>query len=346
MKKDTNGFSIVEFIIAMGLSMLVLSGVISIYIANKTSTNTQNAIALLQNNGRYASFITNKHLRMAGYQGCINPNNLSINNIVKPSSAHFDKIDFTEQVNGYSGQSDGTFSPTLPSYLQSANIKANTDVIEVRYAEDLGIRLSMNMPNVNSALVLTDADGDGDLREGIAQGDVFLITDCETGDIAAAGGNANAASISINASQNTTVSLSKAYTTNARIYQLRYFAFYIKDTGRVNNSGAIIYGLYQMDIEGAETEIADGVEDFQLQYGIDTTSNGSADTFYDANTTNASNLWQQVMSIKVNRLLNSINEIDSEKRAYFFNGDTYTSSDRLIRREWSNFISLRNRSFP
>ena len=226
------------------------------------------------------------------------------------------------------------------------NIKPNTDVIEIRYFDDLGIRLQSNMSNSNSAINLIDTDGDGDKREGIAQNDIFVITDCETGDIASAGGNVNASSISVNASTNTTVSLSKSYTTDARIYQMRYFAFYIKDTGRVNSSEAIIYGLFQMDINGAETEISDGVENLKFQYGLDTTNSGSADTFYEASMVNALNQWSQVMSLKVNRLLNSINEVDNQNRPYFFNGVLIPSNDRLIRREWANFISLRNRSFP
>lgn len=104
MNKNLNmpGFSIIEFLIAMSIGMIVIGGVISVYITNKTSSNIQNAKALLQNNGRYISYITNKHLRMAAYQGCINSNNMAINNIVSPSNTNYEKIDFTHPIKGYS----------------------------------------------------------------------------------------------------------------------------------------------------------------------------------------------------------------------------------------------------
>lgn len=340
------GFSITEFLVAMALGLIVSSGVISVYSANKTSSNIQNGLANIQNNGRFATHFTNRHIRMAGYQGCINPGNMSVTNIVSNSNANYDKINFSNPVFGYEALGGGAYSPSLPSYLQSANLKPDSDVIEVRYAEDLGIRLAHNMPNTNSALILLDTDGDGDLREGIAQNDIIFITDCESGDIASAGGNERASSISINASGNTTNALSKLYTTDARIYRYQYYVFYIKDTGRVNQSGDIIYGLYMTDVKGNESEIAEGVENLQIEYGIDTSNNGSADTYLSANAINAANQWQDVKSVKMNRLLNSIEQVDTEKRSYQFNNNTVSSTTRLIRRNWNNYITIRNRSFP
>ncbi len=332
----------VEFLVAITLGALVLTGLVTVFMGNKTSYNVQEGLARLQENGRYSTYYMNRILRMAGYQGCVNTNNLNLTNIVKnPSSA----AQFDNPVFGYEGSS-GTWSPALPANLAAANVKPGTDVIEVRFATDLGIRLSNNMANPNAALVLADPDGDGDEREGIKQDDVFIITDCEIGDIAAAGGNENAASISVAASNNTTVTLSKAYTTRAKILRYDYFVFYIKNTGRTNLVGDPIYALVAQDISGNEFELADGVDDLQITYGVDTNNDGSANSYMTADAVNGGNNWDNVLSMQVKKLMTTVESVNTVSQTYTFDGTTTTPADRVLRREWSNHVSIRNRSFP
>ena len=335
-------FSLVEFMISITIGSILTLGLIGIYNSSKKNYLVQEGLARLQENGRYTTYYLNKQIRMAGYQGCINSNNLVLNNIVKNPSS---QTTFDNPLVGYDASS-GSWSPSLPAHLTAANIKPGTDVIEIRYATDLGIRLLHAMPNEHSALVLDDPDGDGNQREGIAQDDIIMITDCEIGDIAAAGGNENANSISIAASNNTTTALSKAYDTDAKVLRYNYLAIYVKDSGRTNSNGETIFSLAAQDSSGNEFILADGVEDLQLTYGVDTNNDGTADSFLTAIDINNNNQWNDVLNVRVEQLLNSIENVSSEGQNYQFNGATQNADDRLLRRHWHSVISIRNRNFP
>lgn len=336
------GFSLVEFMIAISISTFIILGLLSVYSSGKQTYVVQEGLGRLQENGRFTTHYMNKTIRMAGYQGCVSSQNMDINNIVSNPSA---VVDFNNAVFGYNG-SGGTWSPNLPAHLTDLNIKPNTDVIEIWEADDRNIRLSLDMANPNAAIVLADPDGDGDHREGIDQDDIFVITDCEIGDMAAAAGTANATSIAVSSARNTTVTLSKAYTTNARIFKLKYTAFYIKDTGRTNVNGAIIYALVARDVDGNELELADGVEDLKVSYGIDTDGDGTADTYLGADSVDATDDWANVLTVRTAKLLNTIEDVSPIPQAYTFEGVNTTPTDRQLRREWTNIISIRNRNFP
>lgn len=337
-----HGFTLVEFMIAITLSTFIILGLLSVYSSGKKTYVVQEGLARLQENGRFTTHYMNKIIRMAGYQGCVSSQNLTLRNIVAAPSP---VMNFDNAVLGYDA-TGATWTPNLPAYLNGLDIKEGTDVIEVWQTTDLNIRLSADMANPNAAIVLADPDGDGDHREGIAQDDIFVITDCEVGDIAAAGGNEVAISIAVAASNNTSVSLSKAYTTDAKVLRFDYTAFYIKDTGRTNANGNIIYALVARDIDGNELELADGVEDLQITYGIDTDDDGTADTYQTANTVDAADNWDNVLTVRTAKLLNTVEDVSPAPQSYSFEGTDYDPDDRLLRREWTNLISLRNRNFP
>lgn len=337
-----HGFTLVEFMIAITLSTFIILGLLSVYSSGKKTYVVQEGLARLQENGRFTTHYMNKIIRMAGYQGCVSSQNLTLRNIVAAPSP---VMNFDNAVLGYDATGT-TWTPNLPAYLNGLDIKEGTDVIEVWQTTDLNIRLSADMANPNAAIVLADPDGDGDHREGIAQDDIFVITDCEVGDIAAAGGNEVAISIAVAASNNTSVSLSKAYTTDAKVLRFDYTAFYIKDTGRTNANGNIIYALVARDIDGNELELADGVEDLQITYGIDTDDDGTADTYQTANTVDAADNWDNVLTVRTAKLLNTVEDVSPAPQSYSFEGTDYEPDDRLLRREWTNLISLRNRNFP
>lgn len=337
-----SGFSLIEFMIAITLGSILTLGIVAMYSSSKQNYTVQEGLARLQENGRYTTYYIGKHLRMAGYQGCINSNNLTINNIVKNPTS---QMEFDNPLSGYEASAN-SWTPALPAHLVSANVKPGTDVIEIRYATDLTIRLDHDMPNTNSALVLQDTDGDGNLREGIAQDDIFMITDCEVGDIAAAGGNQNAASISVSASNNNSTSLSKAYTMDSKILRFDYIAVYVKDSGRTNLQGDPIFSLATQDISGNETILADGVEDIQVLYGIDTDNDGTADTYLDAATVESNDQWNDVLNVRIEKLLSSIDNVSNAGQNYMFNGEQHSADDRLLRRHWHSVISIRNRNFP
>lgn len=328
------GFSIIELMISITLGAIIIGTVVQIYLSNKTTNQIQEGLARVQENGRFANYILTHDIRMAGYSGCGNTSKLELTSRV----AGVDSLtDFNIPLKGYEGTS-GSYSPTLPTYLPSTPAP-NTDVIELRESDFLDVQLRREMQNPNNPVLVYD-------RLGIQPGEIVLITDCEVGDIFIAGASSSAAAITHTNSENTTNDLSIPYLTNAKIMRFFYYAYYVKDSGRTNANGEVINSLYRLNIQGAEEELIEGVERFEVTYGVDTDANLSADTYQNAADVEASNNWGNVISVNINLLLASTENINDKPQSYEFLGTTITPTDRKLRRQWNIFINIRNRGLP
>jgi type IV pilus assembly protein PilW len=66
------GLTLVEIMVAVALSVILLTGVIQIFVGSKATYRLQDNIARLQENGRFALDFLTRDVRMAGYRGCTN----------------------------------------------------------------------------------------------------------------------------------------------------------------------------------------------------------------------------------------------------------------------------------
>lgn len=66
------GFSLVELMVAIALSLFLLLGVSTIYFDSKGSYRAQDSLARVQENARFALLYMGRKLRMAGNLGCVN----------------------------------------------------------------------------------------------------------------------------------------------------------------------------------------------------------------------------------------------------------------------------------
>jgi len=72
---DVAGFSLIELMVALTLGLLLSVGMVTLFGATSTTNKVQDALARLQENGRYAVTRINDDLRMAGAQYCGNASN-------------------------------------------------------------------------------------------------------------------------------------------------------------------------------------------------------------------------------------------------------------------------------
>lgn len=334
MNSRQKGFSIVEFMIAITLGMLLIATVGQIYLSNRTSNIIQEGLARLQENGRYAHYMLANDLRMAGYHGCGQQSQMEVTNLV-PSQPNLSEFD--TPLKGYDGNGS-TFSPALPSYL-TALADNRSDVLEIRMASNQGVNLREDMTRKNTPILVYD-------RLGIQAGEVIMVTDCSVADIFIAGANSNAVAITHTVSNNLSNDLSIPYLTNAQVMRFLYYAYYIKDSGRSNSDGEPIYSLYRLNISGTEEEIAEGVERMDVSYGVDTNGDHSIDSYKTAAEVEAANQWNSVIGVNINLLMATTENVNTKIQSYRYNGATITPSDRKLRREWNIFVTLRNRGLP
>ncbi len=331
----SSGMSLVELMIAVALGIIITGGLIEIFINNKLTYRVQDGLARLQENGRYAHYYLSKEIRMAGYGSCGSLKTLvpAIQAKVVPPNFAF-SID--DVITGHDGNADGTWSPALPPTLATV-VAPGTDVIGLHSASRYSVTLKKPMVQPNVALIVED-------RIDIQQDDVILICDSDTADIFFVTNVMNAESISHGSNGNWTPNLSKAYQTDARVMKIESSVFYLKDTGRVNITGQPILALVFQDLNGVESELVEGVEEMQITYGVDSSGDLVADTYQTATTIDAANNWANVMSVRLSLLLNTIEEVNPQQQQFTYNGNTATPGDRMLRRQWDYFITLRNRT--
>ena len=328
------GFSIIEFLIAMTLGTLLVATVSSVYISNKSTFRVQEGLARLQENARFTTYFLNHELRMVGFQGCGGQNFVTMNNLIK---APTNTLLYDTPLFGFDGLTS-SFSPVLSSNL-TGKVAPDTDAIEIRMATNTNVQLKDDMNLANNPILVYD-------RLGIQAGEVVMISNCHVGDIFIAGGNTNATSITHTVTNNTSNSLSTAYTAGAQVMRYIYHAFYIKNTGRTNADGQPVYALIRQDVNGNEVEIVEGIEQMRVRYGVDTNDDKTADVYQTATEVNSGNNWNNVISIKLNLLFATVENVQNTPQTYQFNGETITPTDRKLRREWQSVISIRNRALP
>ena len=64
------GFSLVEIMVALGISLFILAGIGYVYTNSKQTYRVQDQLSRLQENGRLAFEYLTRDIRMAGYWGC------------------------------------------------------------------------------------------------------------------------------------------------------------------------------------------------------------------------------------------------------------------------------------
>lgn len=65
------GFSLVELMVAVTIGLIILAAVSGIFVTSKSTYNTTDSLARLQENARFAVHYLSRDIRMAGFAGCL-----------------------------------------------------------------------------------------------------------------------------------------------------------------------------------------------------------------------------------------------------------------------------------
>lgn len=195
MKKQ-NGFTLVEIMIALVLGLLLIAGMITIYLSNKSSYNTQSSLLEVQEAGRYTLEAIKEDFRQTDNWGC----SQATTNVLNPMSVGY--VDFLSD--GVDGANDVN------------------DTLIIRRAASTGIQLQNDM-----------VDESSDITVGITnftQGQMVIINDCTSGDIFQITNDPSASTtlqhvIGVGLPGNVVSDLSKAYTTTARVYPIKSITY-------------------------------------------------------------------------------------------------------------------------
>ena len=333
-RQSTNrGFSLVELMVALVISLILLGGVIKIYESSKQAYRAQDNQARLQENGRFAMYFLAKDIRMAGYMGCnrlwdLYPNNPYVIANNPPMTPLFSA---ETVIGGYDG---GTWPASFPA--KPAKLVAGTDAILVRHASPIGVSLAVSMS------LDTDEIQIGPNPNNYQTGDILFITDCSNADIFRATSISKGAggiiTIAHASNQNTSNRLSKAYKTDAQVMAFEYSLYYIRTTATPG-----VDALYRVTANSGPEELVDGVRDMQFLYGRDMTNDSAANEYDTAAKINGAADWSAVVSVRVSLLLVSQgNFLTQTRQELHFNGTTYKAPDNRMYAAFGDTVTLRN----
>jgi type IV pilus assembly protein PilW len=327
------GVSMVELMIAMLLGLFLMAGVLQLFSSNKQTFGSMEGIADIQDGARAGIERLKSRVRMAGYMGCSNANALSPNNIT-------------------TGNANVAFGPNvmITGVDNDANtgnsIVDGTDALTVVFATAANTAINANMTSRTGNIVISSNPNN------FRMDDALIITDCENADVFGVSNFTGTGPYTIahalndqNGDQvNTTTSLSKPYlANNSLIMSLSNVGYEVRDTTRTDDTGNPVLALFE--IQGATaTEVVTGVEDMQIEYGVDTSASpdGEADVYQDAAAMGASQ-WARIVSVRINLLIATEREIGPKPRPSLdLAGNAL--SDRRMRRAFTTTIGLRNRS--
>ncbi|ARN72828.1 PilW family protein [Oceanicoccus sagamiensis] len=352
--KQQKGFTLIELLVALGLGVFITAGLFQSYMSSKQLSDMEKALSRLQETGRFAMDAMARDVRMAGYQGCADPEALDI--IVMSNDLNATSFS-GGAIMGYETNSNGVFEPaltasdTLLAAVQKTTktgdvfARPGTDVIMLQYATsaDLVLESPTNKNSANFDIPNNDL--------GFSQDDHLMLSDCKSAHLLKVtnkpNNNGTKMNIAHGANNNSPHKMEPEYSEGAEILSFQLRLYFVADTGRTTAEGNPVYGLYSQELNGSPQELFEGVENLQILYGeqLDT---GNIRYVTADEVTDTDN----IISVRFGILAQSYDQVLSEddSRSYLLPGETVTDSsasahfgDRAIRKQFTMTAKLRNR---
>lgn len=322
------GLGLIEIMVALAISVVLLTGLIQIFISSKQSYRVSEANARVQEGGRYAIETLTDDLRMAGYTGCFRDDPLTIDNTLVPVNDF--RWNIGTPIEGHEWTGSG-WNPPLPALI-TGEVLGGTDVIVARSMSRDGV--GANRTGVSSSISI-----DALAPMTIAIGDILMVSDCNRASLFRADALSTAAG-RLNITHST---LANNYRSNAEVGHLQTSIYYIAAGTSGNPS---LFRRTLINAGGAAQmsppqELVDNAENLQILYGVDTDGDGIANRYVRAHEAAAG--MTDVVSIRASLLLRTEDLIASSSQTYAYNGETVDATDLRVRRVFTSTVKVRNR---
>jgi len=323
----SNGLSLVELLVAMVVGLLLLTGITQVYIYNFVATRTVTGFSDQKTNARVALNSLTNSLRLAGHYGGVRADliettgSLSISGV---GGCDTDWIINTDNpIVGYEGDDDIDDVGLPTGCIASDSYVAESDIVVVRYAAPSGMA------------ALAD----------LSSGKVYLRTAFSTGQ---QGG-------SIMLGSNGGLSrFGNGDGVGTYNYEYKTELYYLRPCSELSGSSCTnglqtLVRLQITDTALVTQPIADSVEQFQIEYGVDTSDpkDNTADVYQIASAVGS---WSDVVSARFSIVVRSDQRTNgqTDSGTYSLAGDydyTPSTADRKYpRKTYTRVVQLRNLS--
>ncbi len=315
------GFSLVELMVALVITLILLAGIGQIFLSSKKSFTIQNALGRQQENGRYVLNTLAQDLRRAGYLGGalrVEKTTWSLSVPTGADTCATGSTDWGTMVNRpiYGLNDTATGYNCITNYLQG-------DVLVVRYAAPWEVG-GITTPSIDAGRLYLRSNPTDPKKARIFPGDAQPTPQPNDRD--------------------------------AELVAHAYYTGNSSQTCSYGGANASVPSLFRVGLDdsgepGTPEEIASGIEQLQVQYGVDTTGDLSVEQYLDAdaistNTATTPN-WDQVVSARIWVLTRAeCPETGYTNTNTYSIGDvsfTPTATDHYRRQLYQTTVKLRNR---
>jgi type IV pilus assembly protein PilW len=346
--RHVRGFSIVELLVAMALSLLLLAGVIAIFSSSRVSYETTDKLSRIQENGRFALDQLTRDIRSAGFVGCSRSPTYLSTSLNNAGNLQWNFLD--GPVRGFQYTGPATWSPAIDASVLNPADGSDVLVLRLPEREAQPLRLRQDMASSTSSLVIPNTSA------GLSVNDVALAYSCEGQAYfqvrsIAAGPIAGTVALTHEVGGGTTTKpgnavadISYVFRTNAEVIPVETIIYYIS-ASTAGPAGST--SLWRRIGLNTTEELVEGIERLELAFGVDTTGDAVVDNYVTAaGVTN----WDSVFSVTVALLVRSLEEYgpDTDQRTYqLLQGANLvtiaTPADRRMREVFTATAGVRNR---
>lgn len=321
LPQQQSGLSLVEIMIAITLSLILLAGLVQFFVGSKQTFQALDSINGMQENGRYAMRVISDSLHIADHWGGVESENVggtpAVTGIGGCDATWI--LDTSEGIRGF----EGAAASPLPAgcIANAADYLPNSDAFVVRHAG-----------GTFSPGAVANATGT----------DVWVNT--TIGGSATLSAGSSLPVVDVNGVYN--------YPYNVEAYFIRPCSVRAGAAcAATDDGGNPIPTLMRLTLQGstltAQTLVS-GVEQMQIEYGIDSNANTNAN-FYVAAADVTAAQWSQVASVRISLVMRSTQRgklVDTTTYA-LPGGYSHTpaAGDQLYARKvFTRLIQIRNRS--
>ncbi|MBT8135967.1 MAG: PilW family protein [Gammaproteobacteria bacterium] len=244
--KQESGFSLIELMVAMSIGIVLIGGAIYVYDEARSTLNINDTLARMQENARWALDVIEPDIRLAGYWGR-HTNGVTIDR--RAGSANPLAVAVTGDCDTswaidvqVSLAASNNADPGLDC-IDAADHRAGTDTLQLRHAS--GRNFATAQLEAGRIYVRTHETGEGSLFAGAAEPP-------------------------INDGQNNALV--------AHVYHVRPYTIAGDSLPSLRRQGLTTVGGTPTMID---QEVISGIEDLQVQFGIDRNDDGAVDRYVD-----------------------------------------------------------------
>ena len=303
------GASLVELMIGITLGLMILAATTTLFVANSRARQEREKTSQQFENGRYASQLLADDLRLAGYYGEFNPTVLATPGTLPDPSAFDSASLMTAMALPIQGYDDGTTGMPANLVTLLADLRTGTDVLVIRRASTC-VAGAAGCDAVNTTLYTY-------FQTTLCQNQINNLPATSQFLIGTTASQFTSSNSNVTGAANPPAFLAQKDCATPAIQRSYYTRIYFIANDDQPGDGIPTLKVAELG-SGAFTisPMVAGIEQLQLEYGLDTDGDGTPDTYTGA-PTNATQ-WQQVTAVKIHVLARNLQTTGgfSDSRTY------------------------------